>query len=66
MNIDVQEREVRAKEKSLMWRVGEKGGGRGEKKRICPGTPENDSVGIKIIYGSHLRGCSVTVRPRLI
>lgn len=39
--------------------------GRGE-KRICPGTPENDSVGVKIIYGSHLRGCRVTVRPSLI
>lgn len=39
--------------------------GRGE-KRICPGTPENDSVGVKIIYGSHLRGCRVTVRPTLI
>lgn len=40
--------------------------GRAEKKRICPGTLENDSACVKIIYGIHLRGCSVTVRPSLI
>lgn len=39
--------------------------GRG-KQRICPGTPENNSAGVKIIYGSHLRGCSVIVCPSLI
>lgn len=74
-NTVVQGTEVREEKRreSLRRRAVEKEGrekrgflGRGEEKRICPGTPENDSAGVKIIYGSHLRGCSVTVRPSLI
>lgn len=42
------------------------GGRRREKKRIGPGSTENNCVGVKIIYGSHLRDCSVIVRPSLI
>lgn len=38
----------------------------GEKKRIGPGSTENNCMGVKIIYSSHLRGCSVIVRPTLI
>lgn len=44
----------------------EKEGMRREKERVYPGTPESDSAGVKIIHGSHLRDCSVTVRPSFI